>query len=234
MIAPGRSNAPRRRSDSPSTRGAASATASPIGTFTKNTQRQSAYWTSRPPAIRPTAPPAMLIAAYTPMARLRGGPSGKVTAISDSAVGAANAPPTPCRTRAVSSHSWLVANPPSSEATENSKMPKMKTRRRPSRSPDLPPSRSSPPNASAYALTTHSRLVPEKPSAFLDVRQGDVDDGRVEHDHELRRRDDGEGQAQPPRRGAGRRAGGAGRRRGTDLPGRLPGVWCCGGQDNSP
>ena len=44
-------------------------------------------------------------------------------------------------------------------------MPKMKTRRRPSRSPDLPPSSSSPPNASAYALTTHSRLVPEKPSA---------------------------------------------------------------------
>ena len=41
----------------------------------------------------------------------------------------------------------------------------MKTRRRPSRSPDLPPSSSSPPNASAYALTTHSRLVPEKPSA---------------------------------------------------------------------
>ena len=99
------------------------------------------------------------------MARLRGGPSGKVTAISDSAVGAANAPPTPCRTRAVSSHSWLVANPPSSEATENSRMPAMKTRRRPSRSPDLPPSSSSPPKASAYALTTHSRLVPEKPSA---------------------------------------------------------------------
>ena len=41
----------------------------------------------------------------------------------------------------------------------------MKTRRRPSRSPDLPPSSSNPPKASAYALTTHSRLVPEKPSA---------------------------------------------------------------------
>ena len=42
---------------------------------------------SRPPAIRPTAPPAMLIAAYTPIARLRGGPSGKVVVISASAVG---------------------------------------------------------------------------------------------------------------------------------------------------
>jgi hypothetical protein len=144
---------------------AKNATTRPIGTLTNSTQRQLRYWTSSPPAIRPTAPPATLIAAYTPIARLRGGPSGKVTAISDSAVGAANAPPMPCTTRAVSSHSWLVANPPSSEASENSRRPAMKIRRRPSRSPDLPPSRSSPPNASAYALTTHSRLVPEKPSA---------------------------------------------------------------------
>ena len=165
MIAPGRSKRPRRRSDSGSTRVARNATSRPIGTLTQNTQRQLRYWTSRPPAIRPTAPPATLIAAYTPIARLRGGPAGKVTAISDSAVGAANAPPMPCTTRAVSSHAWPVANPPSSEASVNSKMPKMKIRRRPSRSPDLPPSSSSPPNASAYALTTHSRLVPEKPSA---------------------------------------------------------------------
>ncbi len=165
-MAPGRSKAPRRRSDSPSTRGARNASSRPIGTFTKNTQRQLAYWTSRPPAIRPTAPPATLIAAYTPIARLRGGPSGKVTAISDSAVGAASAPPTPCRARAPSSQAWSVANPPSSEASEKIKMPAMKIRRRPSRSPDLPPRSSSPPKASAYALTTHSRLLPEKCSAF--------------------------------------------------------------------
>ena len=52
-------------------------------------------------------------------------------------------------TRAPSSQAWPVANPPSSEATENSKMPKMKIRRRPSRSPDRPPSSSRPPKASA-------------------------------------------------------------------------------------
>ena len=62
-MAPGRSNRPRRRSDSGSTRVASSATTRPIGTFTKNTQRQLAYWTSSPPTIRPTAPPATLIAA---------------------------------------------------------------------------------------------------------------------------------------------------------------------------
>ena len=102
---------------------------------------------SRPPTIRPTAPPATLMAAYTPMARLRSLPSGKVTAISDSAVGAANAPPMPCTTRAASSQDWLVAKPPASEASENSSTPKMKMRRRPSRSPDRPPSSSRPPKA---------------------------------------------------------------------------------------
>ena len=41
VIAPGRSNLPRTRSDSPMTRGASSTRIRPIGTFTKNTQRQS-------------------------------------------------------------------------------------------------------------------------------------------------------------------------------------------------
>jgi hypothetical protein len=38
-------------------------------------------------------------------------------------------------------------------------------RRRPSRSPARPPSSSSPPNARAYPLTTHSRPAPENPRA---------------------------------------------------------------------
>ena len=42
---------------------------------------------SRPPASRPMASPATLIAAQTPIARLRGGPSGKVVVTSDSAAG---------------------------------------------------------------------------------------------------------------------------------------------------
>ena len=104
---------------------------------------------SRPPAIRPTAPPAMLIAAYTPIARLRGGPSGKLVVTSDRAVGATIAPPTPCTARAASSQAWVVAKPPSSEATENRMIPAMKTRLRPRRSPARPPSSSRPPKVSA-------------------------------------------------------------------------------------
>src|SRR5262245_61170254 len=107
----------------------------------------------------------MLIAAYTPNARVRGGPSAKVVVISASAAGATSAPPAPCTARAVSKKASLLANPPASEAAENSSSPAMNMRRRPSRSPARPPSSSSPPKVSAYALTTHSRPDPEKPSA---------------------------------------------------------------------
>jgi hypothetical protein len=92
--------------------------------------------------------PPMLIAEYTPRARLRGCPSGKLELISDKAVGATIAPPTPCRARADSSHAWEVAKPPSSEATENKMIPAMNTRRRPRMSPARPPSSSSPPKVS--------------------------------------------------------------------------------------
>ena len=104
---------------------------------------------SRPPASRPTAAPPMLIAAYTPIARLRGWPSGNVVVTSDRAVGATTAAPTPCRARAPSSHASAVANPPSSEATENRMSPAMNTRLRPRMSPARPPSSSRPPKVSA-------------------------------------------------------------------------------------
>ena len=104
VIAPGRSNRPGCRCDSASARGAIRATAIPIGTLTNSTQRQDRYVVSRPPAIRPTAAPPMLIAAYTAIARLRGRPSGKFVAIRESAVGATMAAPTPWSARAPSSH----------------------------------------------------------------------------------------------------------------------------------
>ena len=88
-----------------------------------------------------------------------------MVATSASAVGAIIAAPMPWTARADSSQAWEVAKPPASEAAENSTSPAMNTRRRPSRSPARPPSSSSPPKASAYAVTTHSRPVPEKPSA---------------------------------------------------------------------
>ena len=93
--------------------------------------------------------PTMAIAEYTATVWVRARPSGKVTATSDSAVGAAIAAPTPCTARAAISHACPVASPPSSEANEKTSSPAMRIRRRPCRSPALPPSSSSPPNATA-------------------------------------------------------------------------------------
>ena len=94
------------------------------------------------------AAPAPDMAAYTPMARLRGGPSGNVVAMRASAVGAAMAPPIPWTTRAAMSQASLVASPPRSEAPVKMPSPTMNMRRRPKRSPVRPPSSSSPPKAS--------------------------------------------------------------------------------------
>ena len=96
-----------------------------------------------------TAAPPMLIAAYTLIARLRGGPSGNVVVIRDSAAGATIAPPTPWITRAVISQACVVANPPNSEAAENRMMPITNIRRRPRMSPARPPRSRNPPNVSA-------------------------------------------------------------------------------------
>src|SRR5438445_12479955 len=69
------------------------------------------------------------------------------------------AAPAPCTTRAMISHVELVASPPAKEPAANNRTPPTNIRRRPNRSPARPPSRSSPPNASEYALTTHSRSL---------------------------------------------------------------------------
>jgi hypothetical protein len=64
-------------------------------------------------------------------------------------------------------------------------------------------------------------LDPEKPSAAW-MRQGDVDDGQVEREHELGRRDDGQRQAQPPGRLG----------RGPGLPGSMRGSRCSSCRDD--
>ena len=62
------------------------------------------------------------------------------------------------------------------------------------------------------------QVGPGEAERGLDVRQGDVDDGQVEREHELGRRDDGQHQAQPPRC---RRGG-----HGASFCGDSPGVRC--------
>ena len=52
------------------------ATVNPMGTFTNSTQRHEAMSVRMPPSRSPSEPPAPDMAAYTPMARERRGPSG--------------------------------------------------------------------------------------------------------------------------------------------------------------
>src|SRR5258708_4566207 len=70
----------------------------------------------------------MDMAAYTPIARLRSLPSRKVTAISDSDVGAAKAPPMPCGGRAASTHAPLWPRPPTSQPPPQQRSPGARAR----------------------------------------------------------------------------------------------------------
>ena len=90
-----------------------------------------------PPTSGPiaTAPPT--VAPQIPIALARSRPSNS-WAISASAVANIAAAPAPWRPRATLSSVGSPESPQASEATMNSAKPKLKTRRRPSRSPIEP------------------------------------------------------------------------------------------------
>ena len=233
MIAPGRSKAPRRRSDSPSTRGARNASdqadrhvheehPAPVEVLDQQAARDQADGAAgdahrRVHAHRPVARPAL--GEGDRDQRQRGGRGERAAdALQD----------------ARAEQPGLVGGEPAEQRGEREQHDAGdEDPAAPQQVAGPPAEQQQPAEGQRVGVDDPLQVGAGEVERVLDVRQRDVDDGRVEHDHELRRRDDGERQAQPPRRGAGRR-GGAGRRRGTDLPGRLPGVWCCGGQDNSP
>src|SRR5579862_78009 len=134
----------------------------PIGTLMKKTHRHEAMSVSSPPTSKPIALPAPDIAAYTPIARVRAGPSSNVSPMSDKAVGAAIAAPHPWTARDATNHADVVARPPASDALEKSRRPATNIRRRPRTSPRRPPNSSRPPKVRVYALSTHCRSAVEK------------------------------------------------------------------------
>jgi hypothetical protein len=75
VIAPARSNRPRWVSVSWTKIGVRTRIATPIGTFTKNTQRQEPAEVSTPPTSRPSARLALDTTANTLSALVRRGPS---------------------------------------------------------------------------------------------------------------------------------------------------------------
>lgn len=94
-----------------------------------------------------------------------------VVVSSDSADGASSAPKAPWSARAPNSSPDPVAAPPRPDATANPTSPIMNVFLRPTRSAIRPPSSSSPPNASVYAVITHCRLASDIPrSRWADGR----------------------------------------------------------------
>ena len=85
-----------------------------------------------------------------------------MTVKSPSADGASSAPNMPCSARADTSVSKFCASPPIAETIAKPLSPAMNVHLRPNRSPSLPPNSSRLPNASAYAVTIHSRSAVEK------------------------------------------------------------------------
>jgi len=87
----------------------------------------------------------------------------------DSAAGDTIAPPSPWNPRATSNSpsDWEI--PHTSDATANTAMPAMNSRRRPSRSAARPPSSRNPPKISVYAFRIQERLCSENPTSRLIV-----------------------------------------------------------------
>src|SRR6202035_1357366 len=174
--APGKSNvrAPSSERLSPSARGASAAAAIPIGTLTNSTQRQFRPLVRIPPNSTPAAPPAPTIAPQTPSARLRSAPSAKVVVRIDSAAGETIAAPRPWTARAASRHPSDWGTPPANAAAEQRGHPAAQHQKA----------------AEGERVGVHAprevraREVQRPP----DRRQRDVHDRGVDHDHELRHR----------------------------------------------
>ena len=112
-----------------------------------------------PPSSRPIEAPLPAIAEKMPNALARSDGSVNVVVSSDSADGASSAPNAPWNARAAASIPNDWAAPPTADAIANPDSPAMKVHLRPNRSLSRPPSNNRLPNASAYAVTIHWRLL---------------------------------------------------------------------------
>src|SRR5439155_26370451 len=127
---------------------------------------QPAYFVRMPPKSTPAAAPLPPIAPQIPTALFRSDPSSNVVMMIASVAGDTIAAPIPCTVRAPIRKPIEVARPQKSDAIENSAIPIMNIRRRPSRSAARPPSSRRPPNVIVYAMSTHCSVFSD---TFSDV-----------------------------------------------------------------
>ena len=179
-------------------RGTTTRPAAAMGTLMKNTQRQDAAWVITPPSSTPTAKPSPDSAPHMVSALVRCAPAGNRPVTRASAAGVASAAPRPCRARAPMSMPWEVASPSASDARPKMAVPARKILRRPARSAARPPSRIRPPNSKYVGVDHPGQRRLGEAQAGLDGRQGDVDHGLIEKDHELGHGQHGQGEPAAP------------------------------------
>ena len=81
-------------------------------------------------------------------------------------------------------------SPQTSDAPANSAIPAMNSRRRPSRSASAPAEQQEAAEDQRVGVQHPGEALLREAEVALDRRQRDVDDGRVQDDHELRHRDE--------------------------------------------
>src|SRR6266851_5014006 len=166
--------------------------ATPIGRLMKKIQCQFSHWVRNPPASSPSEPPPAITRVKTLIAWARSaGRWNSVTMIAMITPAEIEAP-RPCRKRPMIRWSALWAKPLPTDATVNRKTPARKTLRRPIRSP-MACDQQEASVADQVGVDDPGQVRLAETEVHLDPGQGDVDDRRVEHDHELPEAHDDQG-----------------------------------------
>jgi hypothetical protein len=140
-----------RRSDprSPGRAGHRASISATTGTVSQKIQRHPHPSVITPPPTMPATNPRPAIAPYVARARLRARLSVKVAVSSDNELGTKAPAARPCTTRPANSIQGCTAAPASTEPAASTTSPATNIRRRPTRSPSRPNSKSSPPKTTA-------------------------------------------------------------------------------------
>ncbi len=183
--APTKSKRPWRRAVSVTSPGTSRRTVKPIGTLTNIVHRQDTRSVSAPPSIRPSAAPPDEMTANAARARLRAASFGALVAIRASTDGADSAAPTPCNARDVTSSHGAWAKP----AGERGEREQAQA----GHEDAAPAQHVSQTSAEQQQAAEGEAVGVEHPrqrgraemQIRGDVRQGDVHDRGIQHEHQL-------------------------------------------------
>ena len=157
----------------------------PTGMLTKKIHGHENTCVRRPPRIRPTAEPPIAIAAHTPSALARSLPSANVVEMIDSAAGEIRAAPRPWTAREAISIPELTDTPARNEADGEDDKANQEEPLAPEEVAGAAAEQQEPAEEEGVGVHDPLEIRLAQIEIRLDRRKRDVDDGRVEDDHEL-------------------------------------------------